>query len=124
MPRERKKTEPVGERLQRLRKQKGLTQAQLGERIGVSQRVVTYYEAAGGSLSPELLVKIADALDVSADELLGRKPSSKRPTPPTPESLRRWRRLKRVEELPPHDQKAVLKMIDAMANEALRRRTS
>jgi hypothetical protein len=37
-------------------------------------------------------------------------------------SLRRWRRLKRLEELPRHDQMAVLKMIDALAERSAKRK--
>jgi len=50
---------------------KGLSQTDLGKRVGVSQRVVTYYEVRGVSPTPELLVRIAGALDVSTDVLLG-----------------------------------------------------
>jgi hypothetical protein len=37
-------------------------------------------------------------------------------------SLRQWRRLKRLEELPRHDQMAVLKMIDALAERSAKRK--
>jgi transcriptional regulator with XRE-family HTH domain len=116
------KSESTGDRIRELRKLRGFTQTELGKLIGVSQRVITYYENEGGSLSPELLAKIAEALRVSADQLLGRK--KERVGSHAPESLRLWRRLKRVEELPPQDKKAVLKMIDAMAERASRRKAS
>ena len=60
-----------GDRLRQLRKEQGLTQTELGKRMGISQRLVAYYEAQGGSPSPELLVKFADALGVSTNTLLG-----------------------------------------------------
>lgn len=115
-PRKKKpgKSETLGDRIRRFRLAKGLTQTELAARIGVPQQTVTYYEVHGVSPPPKLLVKLADALDVSTDVLLGRK--TKRKTLPSPENLRRWRRLKRIEELPSHDQKAVLKMIDALAD--------
>lgn len=81
--------------------EKGLTQAQFAKLLGVNQQVVAYYEVEGVSPAPELLVKMADALDVSTDELLGRK--TKRKDSPAPESLRRWGRFKRLKELPPHE---------------------
>jgi transcriptional regulator with XRE-family HTH domain len=123
-PRKKKpgKTETLGDRIRRFRLAKGLTQIELGQRIGASQKVVTYYEVRGVSPPPELLVKMADVLEVTTDELLGRRtPSRKTTTAPT-ENLRRIRRLKRIEELPDHDQAAVLKMIDALADRAGRRK--
>jgi predicted DNA-binding ribbon-helix-helix protein len=38
------------------------------------------------------------------------------------ESLHRWRRFKRLEELARHDQMAVLKMIDALAERSAKRK--
>jgi hypothetical protein len=88
----------------------------------VSQRVVTYYEVRGVSPTPELLIKLADALGVSTDMLLGRKALPRQVAVLSEGSLRRWRRLKRLEELPRHDQMAVLKMIDALADRAAKRK--
>jgi transcriptional regulator with XRE-family HTH domain len=115
--------ETFGERLRRFRLAKGLTQLGLGQRLGISKRMVAYYEIQGGTPAPDLLVKLADALDVTTDTLSGRKPGA-RQGPLTPESLRLWRRVKRIEELPLHDRKAILKMIDAMAESVSRRKAS
>ena len=76
-----------GDRLRQLRKEQGLTQTELGKRVGISQRLVAYYEAQGGSPSPELLVKFADALGISTNTLLGVRPDErqeKNPHPHTP----------------------------------------
>ena len=40
--------EAFGERLARLRKTRGYTQTELGEMLGLSQRMMTYYEREGG----------------------------------------------------------------------------
>ncbi len=117
-------TETFGERLRRFRLAKGLTQTALGQRVGLSNRMVAYYEIQGGTPAPELLLKFAETLDVSADILAGRKTPSRRDGPMSLESLRLWRRMKRIEELPVHQRKSILQMIDAMANEAGRRKAS
>lgn len=126
MPRQKKKTdlgETVGDRIRQLRKTKGLTQRELGRQVGLSQRIVTYYESQGGTLSPELLARFADALDVSTDRLVGREKPTRRPASSnTPGELRLWRRFKRVKELPTHDRKTVLKMIDALADRVGKRK--
>lgn len=123
-PRKKKpgKTETLGDRIRRFRLAKGLTQIELGQQIGASQKVVTYYEVRGVSPPPELLVKMADTLEVTTDELLGRRASSRKAATAPAENLRRIRRLKRLEELPDHDQAAVLKMIEALADRAGKRK--
>ena len=53
----------------------------------------------------------ARSLKVSTDVLLGVKPVRDTLAPKT---ARRLQRLQRIEELPPADQRAVLKLVDAM----------
>lgn len=105
----------LGDRIRRYRLEKGLTQTQLGKKIGVSQRVVAYYEVKGISPPPELLVRIADALKVSTDTLLGRKKGSDRAGGEPAGNVRRQRHLKRLDELPLYDRKAIFRIIDALA---------
>lgn len=60
-----------GSRLKDLRKQSGLTQQQLAERIGVTKSVVSFYELRERSPSPEVLIKLSYIFHVSTDYLLG-----------------------------------------------------
>ena len=112
--------ESLGQRIRHLRKAKGLTQTELGRRVGISPRMMAYYEIQGGVPSANLLGKLADALCVSLDVLAGRASAPRRPGE-TPEDFRLWRRLKRVAELPVHDQKTILKMIETMADATRRK---
>ena len=50
------------------------TATSLGKEAGVGRRTILAYEAGSGELSPGELVKLADALEVSVDVLLGRGP--------------------------------------------------
>lgn len=52
----------LGQALRALRRDKGLTAVELAEKVGVTQRAVSRYEAGERRPSPELLEKIADAL--------------------------------------------------------------
>lgn len=113
--------ETFGERLRRLRAARGLTQLELGRTVGLSQRMVAYYEVQGGTPGPELLARMAEALGVSADALVGRDRTSRKHAVPARENLRLWRRLQRISELPPHDRKAILRMIETMADAAKRK---
>lgn len=58
--------------LKSIRKSKGLTQEQLGKKIGVSSQVVSNWERGyTTSLSPEMLNSIARALDTTPEVFLG-----------------------------------------------------
>ena len=60
-----------GEKLRHLRKEKNLTQKQLAALIGVKNSVISFYEVGDRFPSPEVIRKLAIALHVSADYLLG-----------------------------------------------------
>lgn len=100
-----------GSRLAALRQSRGLTQTELGDAAGVSQRVIAYYETESTQPPGALLVDFARALHVTTDALLGLKPMTDTLAPKTARLLKR---LQRIEELPPADQRAVLKLVDAM----------
>lgn len=61
------------ERLRQLRTQRKLTQGRMAEILGVSLRMYCRWEAGEAMPYADTLVKIADALGVSSDELLGRQ---------------------------------------------------
>ena len=57
-----------------LRKSNGLSQKELANKLGVSRTTVTMWEAGGQCPRPETIVRLADALSCSIDELFGRAP--------------------------------------------------
>ncbi len=60
-----------GEKVQKARKELKLTQTQLAEKIGVSRRTITSYEAdAFPPRTRELYIKLADALNLNVNYLL------------------------------------------------------
>lgn len=61
----------MGKRIAALRKQKGLTQQQLADRLNVTNRAVSRWETGEGYPEITLLPALCRALDSSADELLG-----------------------------------------------------
>ncbi len=103
--------EMFGERLARLRKARGYTQTELGELLGISQRVVTYYERESGRPPGHLLPKLAEILGVSVNVLLG---NEREREPVQPRHTRLWRKLREVEKLPDADRKTIVRMIDAL----------
>lgn len=81
-PAKRERT-PFGQRLHTLREQAGLSQEQLGAKLGLSQRVYAYWERHPVALRPDQLLSLAEALNVSVDDLVGTNGSKKRGAGPT-----------------------------------------
>ena len=103
--------ETFGQRLARLRKARGYTQTELGGLVGLSQRLMTYYERESGRPPGHLLPQLAKILGVNVDVLLGVEGVRE---PPPPKHTRLWRKLREVEQLPEADRKVVLRFVDAL----------
>ena len=58
------------EKLQLIRKNKGLTQEELAKASGVSMCAINFIETGKKNPRPNTLIKIAKVLEVEADELL------------------------------------------------------
>jgi transcriptional regulator with XRE-family HTH domain len=98
------------ERLSRLRKERGWTQVELAERVGISQTLISDYERGRLRLNADIVVRLANALEVTANELL--QPGGPRHSLRRKPSLRVLRRLEKIEKLPAHQQSTLLKTID------------
>lgn len=59
--------------IKRLREAAGLRQYELAERMGVKQASVSAWESGLAMPSAANLLKLADVLDCTVDEILGRK---------------------------------------------------
>lgn len=103
-----------GQRLVRLRKAAGYTQTELAEELGVTQRMVSYYEGHPEFPPSALLPKLAKLLGVTADELLGIKSLKKSKQPDT----RLQRRIQQIEKLPTKDRRQLVQVIDTFLKAA------
>jgi transcriptional regulator with XRE-family HTH domain len=103
--------EMIGERVARLRKERGYTQTELAQKIGIIQTIVSAIEKGTLKLSAEMAIRFAVALEVSTDDLL--MPAKKRAQAAKP-SRKVLRRLELIETLPTHQQQTVLKSLDMM----------
>ncbi len=109
-----------GERLTELRKAAGFTQQELADEVGVSRRMIAYYE--GQSMHPPttLLPALARALGLSADALLGLTPVKRNGKPV---NTRLVRRLQQIEKLEATQKRQILQVIDTLLESAqLKRR--
>lgn len=105
------KRSPLGERLCKIRKSRGLTQEQLGELVGLSKRMIAHYEAGSKAMTVVSLQKIAKALGVTIAHLTGEKKNVIKEAEVKPALKKRIETLKK---LPQADQQAIFKMIDAL----------
>jgi transcriptional regulator with XRE-family HTH domain len=114
MPAKKEPNTAFGKRLFALRKTQGLTQVQLADALGTTQRVISYYETEAELPPAAAIVPLARLLQVSTDELLGlepRKPAERE----HPQQQRLWKRFQKMEALPTKDQRAVIRLINPLA---------
>ena len=60
----------IGSLLQELRKEKGLTQEQLAERMGVARRTVSRWETGSNMPDLDILMELADLYALDLREIL------------------------------------------------------
>jgi len=90
--------------------QAGLTQKQLAEKLGTTQRVVTYWEREAVGLRADQLAQLAEALAVSADYFLGRQTKKRESGPAGKARLV----FERVSQLPRFQQQRILATVEDM----------
>ena len=59
----------VSNKIREYRKLRGLTQKELGDKIGVKHNTVSGYESATSEAEQDILFKIANALEISINDL-------------------------------------------------------
>jgi len=106
-----------GARLSALRQERGWTQAELAEKLGVSVKAVTYYEREVSSPNMRTLERVAQALGVDPSELLDATAEKRAARKPGPASQLE-QRIAALRELPRERQKVVLQVIDTFLRDA------
>ena len=77
----------VGENIRDIRKLRGMNQDQLAELACLNRVTVAKYESGKVEPGAKALCRIADALEVSVDTLLGREPVEQLPQPALDQAL-------------------------------------
>lgn len=106
-----------GERLIRLREAAGYTQQELADEVGVSRRMIAYYEGQSTHPPTTLLPAIATALGVTTDQLLG-VDAVKAKSRASNRDSRLWRRFAQIEKLSPAERKPIMQVLDAFLAKA------
>ena len=98
----------IGEQIKKYRNIKGMTQQDIADALGESSgRVIYNWEKGIGRPDCDKLARLCDLLGVSADELIGCKSMSQRPT------ATEWNTLQKYRALDEHGKEVVDYMIDS-----------
>lgn len=101
----------IGQRLKLLRQEKGMTQQELAEALGMTQPNVSAIERGARGATLHQVIRFAKALGASTDEVLLRE---KAPTPGKRPPKKLVQQLQRIQELPRGDQKIILQLLDGL----------
>ena len=101
-----------GARLTKLRKDAGITQAELARRLGLAQSLISRFEQGQRRMYDDMIAATAKILGVTPNDILGVGPC--KPIKPEEASLSRKmvQRLKIIEAMPRRAQETVLDLLD------------
>ena len=105
----------VGKNISRLRKELSLSQRELAEKLGITQRSLGTYEVSRNSLPISLLPVFAQFFNISVEDLLNQP---KKNIDGRTRSARILKSLDALETMPEKDQILVLSMIDSLNQKA------
>ncbi len=109
-------SEKFQDRLRKARQDKGLSQSELAERAGFQPSAISHFETGTRAPSFDNLRKLADALGVSIDYLLGRQAESTAAGPVAEQLYRDFKKLSSS------DQETVAGMAKMLAEKHARQR--
>ena len=102
--------EQLGQRIVRLRKERGMTQVELAASLGMSQQSVQAFEVGRRRMIVSIVPSLAELFNVSTDELLG---MTSKPLKRGPKS--QFQLLtEQASKLPKGKQKIILEMLNGM----------
>jgi len=107
-----KEATEFGKRVADARRQRGLTQRELADLLGVSQKMIDYFERRASNVTSDIVCKLSEVLKISADDLLGLQSTRAKPGPKS----KLQRQIEQIERLPPAKQKAIAQVLDMALN--------
>jgi transcriptional regulator with XRE-family HTH domain len=109
---EAEELEKIRENIKFQRKKQGLTQIELAHKMGITQRVISYYENEAPTITLDAIAKIAKALDVPKRKILDTD-REEQLLPVVSRAMQR--RIDLIKDLSPKAQRTISDMIDTMA---------
>jgi transcriptional regulator with XRE-family HTH domain len=105
---------PFGQRLLALREVTGLSQAQVAERLGITQHAYAYWERRPVALRPEQLVQLATILKITVEELMDEAAAKRRSAGPSGKARQLF---EAVSKLPRRQQEKVFSILEPFVRE-------
>jgi transcriptional regulator with XRE-family HTH domain len=102
----------ISERIRQLRQERRWSQAELGERVGVHQKQISAYERGANIPSTEVLIRLAEVLDVTLDYLAFEAKGQRAKLDIQDREL--LRRFEAVDKLPERDKALAREMLDLL----------
>lgn len=99
----------MGARIKTLRKAKHWPQKQLANMVGIRYELLNKYEGGFGVPPVDVLARLADALDTTADYLI----TGTRAEASQLANIRMFRRFQALEHMTEEDQQAIMRVLDA-----------
>ena len=102
---------PFGERLCQLREERGLSQKQVAQRLGIKQQSYAAWERRIVALKPDQLTQLASILEVPVDALVGKSTARARKGGPVGKVRRVFEEVSR---LPHHRQRKIIDVVETL----------
>lgn len=103
-----------GKKLTEIRKERHLTQSQLADLLDVQPPVISRWENGVSKPQFDYVVKLAEILDVSFDELLGDDDGERDPFRFAIRNRRLKELCRQVDQLAPQDQEVICHVVDSL----------
>ena len=110
-----KEATDFGKRIAEARRQSGLTQQQFADLLGVSRKMVDYYERRATNVTADVVKKLSAVLKVSADDLLGLESKRPKPGPKTKLEIQ----IEQIQRLPKGKQQTISELLDMAVKSAV-----
>ena len=101
----------IGKRIKQYREAAGLSQERLAEATGLSTNFISYIERGARQPSLDNFIRIANAINISADLLL----ADVLENPKQQDHISEY--IKRIEILPPKDRQRIIAVLETMLAE-------
>ncbi len=108
---------PFSRRLAALRRQKGLSQRELAERMQTTQKMVDYYERRAANPALEVIQKAAAALEVAPAQLIGDDAAPLKVSRKAGPTGKVQRVFEDVARLPRRQQEQIVKVVSALVTQ-------
>jgi transcriptional regulator with XRE-family HTH domain len=105
-----------GKRLATARESAGLTQSQLGEKLGLSQRAIAHWERGTTALRPDQLDALVKLLNVSVDTLVSGNEIPEKETGPKGKVRKIFEAVSR---LPRRQQEKIVEVVEAFVEKKI-----